>query len=137
MVFILPFLISRLIMMMGNWAQHSFVDAEDPGNHYKNSITCINTPYNKKCWNDGYHISHHIKPAMHWTKHPQHLQENLAAYAENKALVFEGIEFLTVWINLMNKKYEKLASHVVNINGMFSSEAEVINLLKSRAAKIA
>lgn len=136
MVFILPFLISRIIMMMGNWAQHSFVDVEDPGNHYKNSITCINTPYNKKCWNDGYHISHHIKPAMHWTKHPEHLQDNLSDYAENRALVFEGIEFLTVWVNLMNKRYEKLASHVVNINGVFSSEQEIIDLLKSRATKI-
>jgi fatty acid desaturase len=136
MAFILPLVISRLIMMMGNWAQHALVDVKDPGNHFKNSITCINTPYNKKCWNDGYHISHHIKPAMHWTKHPEHLQQNLDEYAANRALVFEGIEFLGVWIYLMRKKYEKLASHVVNINGMFASEDEVVSLLKNRTAKI-
>ncbi len=69
-VFILPFVISRIIMMVGNWAQHAFIDAGDPSNHYKNSITCINTKYNHKCWNDGYHISHHVKPNMHWTEHP-------------------------------------------------------------------
>jgi fatty acid desaturase len=135
MVFILPFVISRLIMMMGNWAQHSFVDPEDPANLYKNSITCINTPYNKKCWNDGYHISHHIKPAMHWTEHPNHLQENLSEYVENKALVFEGVEFLYVWTNLMGKRYERLASHLVNINGMFNSKEEAIRIMKSRTAK--
>ncbi len=136
MVFILPFLISRLIMMMGNWAQHSFVDPDDPGNDYKNSITCINAKYNKKCWNDGYHISHHIKPAMHWTQHPAHLKENLDEYADNMALVFDGVEFLFVWKNLMAKKYDVLADHLVNINNMFSSKEEAIRIMKHRTARI-
>jgi fatty acid desaturase len=135
-VFVLPFILSRLIMMMGNWAQHSFLDAEDPGNSYKNSITCINTKYNHKCWNDGYHISHHIKPRLHWTLHPDHLKSNLSEYADNKAIVFEGIDFLGVWFFLMRKKYEKLARHLVNINGMYSSEKEAVALLKSRTQKV-
>lgn len=135
-VFLVPLLISRIIMMVGNWAQHSFIDAEDPGNFYKNSITCVNTPYNKKCWNDGYHISHHIKPALHWTLHPEHLQTNLKTYADNKALVFEGIHFLHVWWYLMNKDYPRLAKRVVNMHGMFSSEQEVIDLMKRRTSVI-
>jgi hypothetical protein len=136
MVFLLPLLISRIIMMVGNWAQHSFIDEADPENFYKNSITCINTPYNHKCWNDGYHISHHIKPSMHWTLHPEHLQTNLQAYADNKALVFEGIHFLHVWWYLMKKDYTRLAKHVVNIHGMFASEEDIISLMKSRTRKI-
>jgi len=137
MVFILPLLISRLIMMMGNWAQHSFIDADDPGNDYTNSITCINAKYNHKCWNDGYHISHHVKPAMHWTLHPAHLQENLDVYAKNKSLIFEGVDFLFVWKNLMFKNYDLLQKHLVNVNGMFASEEEAIALMKLRTAKIA
>ena len=137
MVFIAPFVISRLVMMMGNFAQHSFIDSEDPGNHYKNSITCINVKYNKKCWNDGYHISHHIKPAMHWTLHPEHLQKNLGEYAENRALIFEGLEFLGVWIKLMGKKYDDLADHLVNIEGIFGSKEEAIKVMKERTKKIA
>lgn len=136
MVFIVPFILSRLIMMMGNWAQHSFVDAEDPGNHYKNSITCINTKYNKKCWNDGYHISHHIRPAMHWTEHPAHLRNNLQDYVQNKALIFEGVEFLYVWKNLMAGNYSKLADKIVNLGDMFSSKEEAIALMKYRTQRI-
>ncbi|MFD1000898.1 fatty acid desaturase family protein [Ohtaekwangia kribbensis] len=136
MVFLLPLLISRIIMMVGNWAQHSFIEESDPGNFYKNSITCINTPYNHKCWNDGYHISHHIQPAMHWTLHPEHLQTNLQVYATNKALIFEGIHFLHVWWYLMNKDYKKLAKRVVNIHGMFASEEDIISLMKSRTREI-
>jgi fatty acid desaturase len=135
-VFILPFFISRFIMMVGNFAQHSFVDFDDPGNNFKNSINCINTPYNKKCWNDGYHIDHHIRPAMHWTEYPIHFQENLEDFRKNKALVFEELDFLKVWLYLMKKRYDKLADHLVNINGEFKSDEEAIALMKSRTAKM-
>jgi hypothetical protein len=135
-VFIIPLLISRIIMMIGNWAQHSFVDVDDPGNFYKNSVTCINTKYNDKCWNDGYHISHHIKPNLHWTLHPDHLLTNIKEYADNKALVFEGIHFLHIWWYLMTNNYSQLAKNIVNLNGMFANENEAIMLMKARTAKI-
>ena len=137
MVFLLPLLLSRIVMMIGNWAQHSFVDAKDPENFYKNSVTCINTPYNHKCWNDGYHISHHIKPNLHWTLHPAHLQENTTAYANNKALIFHGIHFLHIWWYLMTKNYDRLAENIVNIDNTFSSKEEVIDLMKQRTQRIA
>lgn len=135
-VFLLPLLLSRVVMMIGNWAQHSFVDENDPGNFYKNSITCINTSYNHKCWNDGYHISHHIKPSMHWTLHPDHLIRNAQTYATNKALVFEGIHFLHIWWYLMTKNYALLAGCVVNLNNAFASEHEIINTMKARTKAI-
>jgi fatty acid desaturase len=136
MVFLLPLLLSRVIMMIGNWAQHSFVDEDDPGNFYKNSITCINTSYNRKCWNDGYHISHHIKPNLHWTLHPDHLKQNVQDYVNNKALIFEGIHFLHVWWYLMTKNYALLARNVVNLNDAFASEHEIISIMKSRTKAI-
>lgn len=136
LVFFIPLFLSRIIMMIGNWAQHSFIDSEDPGNFYKNSITCINTPYNHKCWNDGYHISHHIKPNLHWTLHPEHLQQNFQLYADNKALIFAGIHFLHIWWYLMTKNYNRLARNVVNVNGMFRSDQEVIDLMKNRTRRI-
>ena len=136
-VFILPFLISRFIMMLGNWTQHAFVDAADPGNPYKNSITTINVKYNHKCWNDGYHISHHIFPTMHWTEHPAHLINNKADYAANKAFVFEGLDFGKVFFLLMRKKYDVLANHIINFNNnTFESREELITLMKARSQRI-
>lgn len=135
-VFILPFITTRITMMLGNWAQHSFVCVEDPSNEYKNSITCVNAIYNHRCWNDGYHISHHVKPTLHWTEHPNHLLDNKEDYAKNKALVFDEMHFGLIWLLLMKKDYETLASHVVNINNTFSSKEEIIELLKARTQKI-
>lgn len=135
-VFILPFLISRFISMLGNWTQHAFIDAADPGNPYKNSITCINIKYNRKCWNDGYHISHHIKPSMHWTEHPTYFLNTKEEYVKHKAIVFDGIDYLTIFYYLMLKRYDVLASNVVNIDNTYPSQQRVIALLKERTRRI-
>ncbi|MGA0558946.1 fatty acid desaturase family protein [Larkinella sp. VNQ87] len=135
-VFILPFVISRIVSMLGNWTQHSFVDPEDPENPYKNSITCVNVKYNHKCWNDGYHTGHHIRPALHWTEHPVFFRKSLPKYAEQKALIFDGLDYLQIFFYLMNKRYDKLAQHIVNVDNTFNDEAEVITLLKHRTRRI-
>lgn len=132
-VFIVPLILVRLGMMSGNWGQHAFVDAENPSNDYTSSITCINSVYNQKCFNDGYHIGHHLVPNMHWTDMPVEFQENIQKYAQNKSLIFEGLDFHQVWIWLMLKRYDILARHLVNINGnTFKSDAEAIEIMKQR-----
>ncbi|RYZ44924.1 MAG: fatty acid desaturase, partial [Sphingobacteriales bacterium] len=96
----------------------------------------INTKYNVKCWNDGYHISHHEKQTMHWTEHPVYFQQTLPRYIANDAIVFDGIHFLHVYFWLMTKRYDLLAKHFVNIGDRYSSDEEVIAFLKSRTRKI-
>ena len=135
-VFILPFFTFRIIAMTGNWAQHAFVDASDPNNAYKNSVTCINTKYNVKCWNDGYHISHHIDANIHWTEHPTYFKNTLSEYASNDAVVFDGIHFLHVFIYLVRNRYDLLAKHFVNIGNRYKNDEEVIAFLRSRTQKI-
>ncbi len=135
-VFITPFIISRFIMMLGNWTQHAFIAAEDPGNPYKNSITCVNNNYNHKCWNDGYHTSHHVRQGMHWTQHPEHFIKTLGEYANNRSIVFQGIGILEIFWFLMRGNYYALANHAVNINNQFSSNEEFIQHLVDRCKRI-
>lgn len=135
-VFILPFIIFRLIAMVGNWTQHAFVDASDPGNPYKNSITCINVKYNHNCWNDGYHISHHQRPSMHWTDHPNHFKKHLQEYSDNDAIVFDGADFGKVFFWLITDRYDLLAAHFVNLGDRYQSDEEVIAMMKSRVKRI-
>jgi fatty acid desaturase len=135
-VLIVPVVIYRTVAMLGNWTQHAFVDASDPGNPYKSSVTTLNVKYNHKCWNDGYHISHHVRPAMHWTDHPAFFLKTLPKYAEHKAIVFDGLDFLSLFFCLMNKNYQKMADHFVNINNTFSSDEDLIAHLKSRTRRI-
>lgn len=135
-VFILPLIFTRFMMMAGNWGQHAFVDAEDPGNCYRNSITCINVFYNKQCFNDGYHIIHHITPNMHYTDMPREFMANTATYAKEKAVVFEGLDFFMVWVLLMVKNYKYLAKKFVQLDDSYESQEQIISFLKTRTARI-
>jgi hypothetical protein len=40
-VYILPLVLMRLGLMIGNWGQHAFVDDEEPDSDYRSSITLI------------------------------------------------------------------------------------------------
>lgn len=134
-VFVIPFLLARFLMMAGNWAQHAFVDASDPANCFKNSLTVINCRYNRRCFNDGYHIGHHRKANRHWTEMPVEFEQDRAQYAANQAIVFEGIDFFVVWALLMLKRYDVLARHFVRL-GRDLSDEQVIALLKDRTRRI-
>lgn len=94
-VFLLPLLLLRVGLMVGNWGQHAFVDDEEPDSDFRSSITLIDVavcaslpcPFqttftfpldltntrlqsNRFCYNDGYHTSHHLNPLRHWRDHP-------------------------------------------------------------------
>jgi hypothetical protein len=135
-VIVVPFVAVRFLMMWGNWGQHAFIDPERPENCYVNSITCINSRYNRRCFNDGYHISHHWKANRHWTDHPKELEDNLASYAREGALVFEGIDFFIVSLWLFLGRYDWLADKYVHLGGPKKSKEEIIALLKSRVRPI-
>jgi len=135
-VFVVPFLIVRFMMLNGNWAQHAFVSSNDKENSYKNSITCVNSTYNRRCFNDGYHIAHHLKPTAHWSEMPQHFFDNLNIYAENDAIIFEKIDYFVIWIFLMLKKYHWLEKYFVDLSEKKRSSEEIIQLMKSRTLAI-
>jgi fatty acid desaturase len=136
-IFIIPFVFARIVMMLGNWTQHSFIDEKDPENNYTSSINCINTKYNHTCWNDGYHTVHHVRPYMHYTDLPEEFLRMKNTFSEKKTLIFDGIHYLHIFIYLMQKRYDKLADNLVNINGnTFASREEAIALMKERAKKI-
>jgi fatty acid desaturase len=135
-IFIIPFVFARIVMMLGNWTQHSFIDKNDPEDNFTSAINCINTKYNHTCWNDGYHTIHHLRPAMHYTELPAEFMKLRDTIAEKKTLVFDGIHYLHIFIYLMTKRYDKLAANLVNVNNTFSSEEEAIALMKERTKKM-
>jgi fatty acid desaturase len=134
-VFVIPFFVARLLMMTGNWAQHAFVCPIDPGNPYRNSITCINTRYNRRCFNDGYHINHHVAARRHWTEYPAEFEANLGRYGAEDAIVFRGVDYFGVWVCLMLHRWETLARAFVHLpNAPVRNDSEVIALLQRRLA---
>ena len=136
-VFLAPLLLMRTLMMAGNWAQHAFICAEQPANPYRSSITCVNTRYNRRCFNDGYHALHHEKPRCHWTEHPVRYQGAQAEYGRQDAIVFDGLDFFQVWLLLMVGGWKRLGRAFVRLPGAPErTDAEVIAFLKGRVRPI-
>ncbi|HKY37733.1 MAG TPA: fatty acid desaturase [Polyangiaceae bacterium] len=136
-VLVFPLLVMRTLMMMGNWTQHSFISQEHPEDPFQSSITCINTRYNRRCFNDGYHILHHIKPRAHWTEHPVEFQNALPEYAAHDAVVFNGVDYFQIWLNMMLGRWGFLADKFVQLDGApVRTRDEVIAFLKSRVQPV-
>ena len=137
-VFVAPLILIRTLMMAGNWGQHAFVCAAQPENAYRSSIVCVNTRYNRRCFNDGYHILHHLKPRCHWSDHSREFERDLESYGEHDAIVFEGIDFFQVWLYLMLGQWQALARHFVQLPGApVRNQEDVIAFLRGRVQPIA
>ncbi|KFG86468.1 fatty acid desaturase [Metarhizium anisopliae] len=112
-VYILPFVMLRMGLMVGNWGQHAFVDSDEPDSDFRSSITVVDVASNRFCFNDGYHTSHHLNPLRHWRDHPISFLEQKHTYAKEGALVFHDIDFLMITFRLLRKDYEHLAKCLV------------------------
>ncbi len=132
MAFAVPFVVTRFMMMAGNWGQHAFINVERENNGLSNAITCINSAYNHRAFNDGYHIGHHLRPTRHWTELPGDFLANRELYAKQGAIVFEGLDFFQVSLLLWTRRWKTLARRCVRLDGQLRSDAEVIAMLQAR-----
>ncbi|OAL52761.1 hypothetical protein IQ07DRAFT_382185 [Pyrenochaeta sp. DS3sAY3a] len=112
-VFLIPLALMRLALMTGNWGQHALVDEVEPDSDFRSSITLIDVPSNRYCYNDGYHTSHHLNPLRHWREHPVSFLSQRKQYSDEHALVFYNIDYMMLTINLLRKNYEHVARCLV------------------------
>jgi fatty acid desaturase len=132
-VLVIPVIMARTLMIAGNGGQHAFVDPDEPDNDFKNSITCINSRYNRRCFNDGYHIIHHLKPSMHYTEMADEFDKSKELYGKQDAIVFSGHDFFSVWLLLMLGQKKRLAQAFVRLPGAPErTDEEVIALINRR-----
>ncbi len=136
-VFIVPFFFARFMLMAGNWAQHAFVDPDQPHDPYRNSITVLGARYNARCFNDGYHIFHTARPTAHFSELADEFEDNIEKYGRADAIVFDRLDFIAVWFLLMTRRLETLAAFFAHLPGAPErSDDEVVMFLRRRLAPI-
>jgi fatty acid desaturase len=138
--FVIPLVLIRFLMMMGNWGQHALVDPADPENNWKSTVILVNTAYNRKCYNDGYHIVHHLAPSIHWTEMPAWFETRIAEAVKNDAIVLDMENFgsfQSIWRCLMFGRYDLLADRIVPLPGQERTKDEWIALIRTRLVPIA
>ncbi|KAK5150545.1 hypothetical protein LTS14_010039 [Recurvomyces mirabilis] len=136
-VFLIPFALLRVGLMVGNWGQHALVDEIEPDSDFRSSITLIDVASNRHSFNDGYHTAHHLNPLRHWRDQPSHFLASKTAYSQGRALVFHDIDYIMLTIKLLSKDYSYIARRFVPISeeqaGMTVGEVEAI--LKTKVRK--
>jgi fatty acid desaturase len=135
-VFVFPWFAVRFMMMVGNWGQHAFINTARKNDGLSNAITCINSGYNQRAFNDGYHVGHHLKANRHWTELPQDFLDSREKYVREGVIVFEGLDFFMVSVLLWTGQWRLLAKRYVRLDGKEHSDEEVIALLKSRVQPV-
>jgi hypothetical protein len=61
---------------------------------------------------------------------------NIRKYEEERAIVFDKLDFFLVWLFLMLGRYDWLAKRYVHCGAVRPSEEEIIGLLRTRTARI-
>eukprot|EP00929_Paragymnodinium_shiwhaense_P006731 TRINITY_DN1106_c0_g2_i11.p1 TRINITY_DN1106_c0_g2~~TRINITY_DN1106_c0_g2_i11.p1 ORF type:complete len:554 (-),score=80.35 TRINITY_DN1106_c0_g2_i11:346-1944(-) len=108
---------------------HAFVDEEDPGNQFVNSVTILDGHDN--VFNEDYHVVHHHFPAVHWTEVPAQFAKDKDRYAECTATIFRDTEQGMLLKMLFSKDFDGMARHFVDLTGKLSHD-EIKELLIRR-----
>ncbi|KAK1813520.1 hypothetical protein LTR12_012089 [Friedmanniomyces endolithicus] len=131
--FLIPFVQMRIGLMIGNWGQNALVDELEPDSDFRSSITLVDVPSNRFCFNDGYHTAHHLNPLRHWREQPVHFLQSKEAYRDGRALVFHNIDYLMLTFTLLRKDYLHLADCLVPMGEQIGmSREEVAEMLRSK-----
>ncbi|MCJ1416051.1 hypothetical protein MMC32_002386 [Xylographa parallela] len=135
-VFILPLIQMRIGLMVGNFGQHALVDDVDPKSDFRSSITLIDVPSNRYCFNDGWHTSHHLNPRRHWRDHPTAFLKAKREYSEGRALVFRNIDYLMMTYRILKKDYLYLADCIVPMGEQIHmSKQELADMLRTKTRR--
>ncbi|KAK4992413.1 hypothetical protein LTR50_001172 [Elasticomyces elasticus] len=133
---ILPLILMRIGMMVGNWGQHALVDEVEPDSDFRSSITLVDVASNRFCFNDGYHTAHHLNPRRHWRDQPLHFLQAKEQYRDGRALIFQNIDYIMMTVKLIQKDYMHLAGCLVPIGEqVHMSKKEIAEMLRTKTKR--
>jgi hypothetical protein len=87
--------------------------------------------YNWVGFNDGYHITQHLRLNLHWTEKPAEYLQHRTSYSGEGAIVFGGIDYYQIATLLFSKRYGTLAHHCFDVSEGRLSEQEMSEILRS------
>jgi hypothetical protein len=136
-VFAGTFLLTRVLLMTGNWAQHAFVDPDHLDNDYRTVVTFVNSSYNRRGFNDGYHLTHHLKPTLHYLEMPLDFLDRRGDMIRMNSLVFRELDYFRIFLLLMLKRHDTLARYVVELDPEHPrTREETAALIKHRLRRV-
>ncbi|KAK9827672.1 hypothetical protein WJX81_006702 [Elliptochloris bilobata] len=134
---VVPYFVTSLALMFGNWSQHIFVRS---GGRSGDSLayTCVGDPGNALTCNDGYHVTHHENSRLHWSELPQRFLESLPVHDRACGIAFKGIGVFEVGVACFAGRLNWLAERWVPCGPATAAltRAEKVALLRQRLAPV-
>ena len=129
---LIPKLLFNVVTGGATFAQHAFYKPDN----IHDVLACTTTfIFEGDFLNEGYHMSHHQRCAVHWTQMPEFFETNLPLYREHEAVVFKGLDTMDVFMLLMVNRLDVLSRHVLDLQGG-RSPAEIEAWLRVRTSPV-
>jgi hypothetical protein len=108
---LVPMLCMNFINAITAWVQHAFCDPENPEDYFANSVTVMD---DVNFMNEGYHLCHHHRSAMHWTEMPFHFERLRDRMRDAGSLVFRDLDFMGLFLELtLFRRMDVLAEKLI------------------------
>ncbi|WIA30093.1 hypothetical protein OEZ86_000188 [Tetradesmus obliquus] len=120
LLFARPFVADVGFASVVNWGWHIFADPAEPAKYAASTITVMD--WAGDVFNEGLHLTHHLRPAAHFSEVRQLYSAQRDFYIANSSLLLSHSDPLEIWAMAMLHRWGYFAERLVDYSGQMTPQ---------------